>query len=164
MTDLVVRPTVRVVLLDQADRILLMRGRLPLGDPLGQRFWFTIGGGIEAGETLAEAAAREIVEETGLADAVLGPVLWRDEVVLPVFEGRPQRLQQTYILGRTQGGPVSQTGWLPLERQLADALAWWTLPELEATEETIYPPGLAALLRDLLAGRLHTGPLEPRRT
>src|SRR3984957_19273783 len=75
------RLTARVLLLDPGGRILLMQGRLP-GRPDGPAFWYSIGGGVEAGETLPQAAAREIVEETGLTDAVLGPTVWRDEVIM----------------------------------------------------------------------------------
>ena len=50
------RPTARVLLLDPDDRILLMKGRLP-SNPDAPGVWFTIGGGIEPGESLYEAAA-----------------------------------------------------------------------------------------------------------
>jgi predicted nuclease of predicted toxin-antitoxin system len=29
---------------------------------------------------------------------------------------------------------------------------WWTLAEMDATDEEIWPPGLAGLIRGLLAG------------
>ena len=45
-----VRPTARVLLLDREDRILLLKGRLP-GNPLAEGSWFTVGGGLEPGET-----------------------------------------------------------------------------------------------------------------
>jgi len=72
------RLTARVVLLDPQDRVLLLKGRLP-SQPQGPSFWFTVGGGLEDGESLAEAALRETLEETGLADVARGPVVWRDE-------------------------------------------------------------------------------------
>jgi 8-oxo-dGTP pyrophosphatase MutT (NUDIX family) len=151
------RQTARVVLLDPDDRILLLKGRLPSA-PEGPSFWYTVGGGIEAGESLMEAAAREVAEETGLADAVLGPVLWRDEVALHDIEGELRLFRQHYILARTAGGPLSRAGWLPYEHALADDLRWWTLAELRLTDDTVYPEGLADLLADVLAGRI---PPEP---
>ena len=70
------RPTVRVLLLDADGRLLPMKGRLP-GAPAGPAAWFTVGGGAEPGETVTEAAIREVREETGFTEVAFGPVIWR---------------------------------------------------------------------------------------
>ena len=66
----------RVLVIDDDDRILLLHGFDP-ADP-GNPFWFTVGGGADPGESLAEAAARELREEVGRAvDAsALGEPVW----------------------------------------------------------------------------------------
>src|SRR5579872_909017 len=152
------RLTARVLLLDPDGRILLMKGRLP-GRPDGPAFWYSIGGGVEVGETLAQAAAREIVEESGLNDAALGPTVWRDEVILRDIDGEKRLFKQYYVVARTAGGDPSREGWLPHEWQLTDDMRWWTLGELLLTPETVYPIGMATLLADVLAGRIAPEPL-----
>jgi 8-oxo-dGTP diphosphatase len=146
------RPTARVLLLDPDDRILLMKGRLP-SNPDGRGVWFTIGGGIEPGESVYEAAAREVIEETGLTDAVLGEIAWRGEVVLPDRKQRPILFKDTFILARCAGGAVARHGWQALEHEFVDDMRWWTLDELEATGEPVFPPDLAARLRAVLDRR-----------
>jgi 8-oxo-dGTP pyrophosphatase MutT (NUDIX family) len=61
-----VRHSARVLLIDAADRLLLIRSLLVAGQPDRGHAWFTPGGGIEPGEDLTEAAARELHEEIGL--------------------------------------------------------------------------------------------------
>lgn len=152
------RLTARVLLLDPADRILLMKGRLP-EHPDGPAFWYSVGGGVEEGETLLQAAAREVVEETGLADAVLGPTVWRDEVILRDIDGEERLFRQFYIVARTAGGDPSRDGWQAHEHRLTDDMRWWTLSDLQLTEDRVFPSGMALLLDDVLAGRLAAEPL-----
>lgn len=144
------RPTARVLLLDPADRIMLVKGRLRSSPP-GVGAWFTVGGGVEAGETVMQAAAREIVEETGFRDAVLGPVVWRREGPMEFYPGQMTLIQESYILARCGGGEPTRDGWTELEREIMDDIRWWTAAELAASDEAIHPDGLARLLARLLA-------------
>ncbi len=152
------RLTARVLLLDPADRILLMKGRLP-SNPSAPGAWFTVGGGVEAGETVLEAAAREIVEETGLSGVWLGPVVWRGEQTLRDRDQRPVRFLEHYVLARSPGGELSRAGWQALEREFVDDMRWWTLQDLAACPEPVFPRGLADRLADLIAGHIPATPL-----
>jgi 8-oxo-dGTP pyrophosphatase MutT (NUDIX family) len=61
----------RVLLLDQADRVLLIHARDP-----DHHWWELPGGGVDPGETLADTAIREVAEETGIVLEALGPCVW----------------------------------------------------------------------------------------
>lgn len=143
------RLTARVLLLDPENRILLMKGRLP-SDPAAPGVWFTVGGGVEPGESLSEAAAREIREETGFTDAVVGPVLWEGEQIHHDRKGRPVRVMERFMLARCAGGTPSSHGWQALEQEFVDDIRWWTLADLAACEEPVYPADLAQRLASLI--------------
>ena len=143
------RLTARVLLLDAEDRILLMKGRLP-SDPGAPGAWFTVGGGIEPGESLEEAALREIREETGFATAVLGPALWHGEQIHHDRKGRPVLVRETFMLARCAGGTPSRDGWQALENEFVDDIRWWTLADLAALTEPVFPRDLVERLAAIL--------------
>jgi 8-oxo-dGTP pyrophosphatase MutT (NUDIX family) len=60
------RRTARVLLVDGADRLLLLRFRFRPGTTPRPYGWLTPGGGVHDGEALANTAARELAEEVGL--------------------------------------------------------------------------------------------------
>jgi ADP-ribose pyrophosphatase YjhB (NUDIX family) len=146
------RPTARVLLLDPRDRILLMKGRLA-SDPGAPGAWFTLGGGVEPGETFEAAALREVIEETGFADVRLGNLIWRREAVFRDRAQQPWLFSERYFVARCGGGEVSRAGWQPLERELIDDIRWWTLADLACCVEPVVPENLAELFRTVLAGR-----------
>ncbi len=149
------RPTARVLLFDVKKRILLMKGRTP-GARNGPGIWFTIGGGVEPGETYAQAAAREIREETGIEDFILGPVVWLREGLMRMPE--PTLFKERYFLARCEGADPKRDGWRPEEHDLIDDIRWWTLSELLTTADRVVPPGMVSRLPAIVQGRLPENP------
>ncbi|MER5544676.1 NUDIX hydrolase [Streptomyces sp. CG4] len=150
------RKVARVVLLDPEDRILLLHGHEP--DDPADDWWFTPGGGLEGAETREEAALRELAEETGITDVVLGPVLWQRRCSFP-FAGRRWDQDEWYYLARTTQTATAATGLTELERRTVAGARWWTCQELARARETVYPTRLAGLLRTLLDEGPPAGPV-----
>src|SRR5262245_43860396 len=142
------RRAARVLLIDDAGRVLLFHGWDPARPD--HRYWFTPGGGLDPEESSEAAAARELFEETGLAVelAVLGAPVWRDAIEFP-FDGRWYRQEQEFFLVRMDGVRVDTSGFDEIEQGSIDAHRWWSSAELEATDELFYPAELPRLLREL---------------
>lgn len=83
-----------MVLPDEEGRILMVKQSHE-----GKDIWMVPGGGIEAGENAAEAAVREVLEETGL-EIRINRLLWHVE---EVSESRGQRFVNFFLAERVGG-------------------------------------------------------------
>lgn len=164
------RRAARVLLLDAADRLLLVRGHD--ADQPERSWWFTVGGGIDPGESSLDAAVRELREETGLVldpGALVGPVLTRTGIF--DFYAERCRQDEEFYLARVDAAlgadalhpdALARDGWTEVELDLLDELRWWHLDDLAAEAREVFPEGLADLVRPLLQGwdgvTRHLGP------
>lgn len=156
-TSLRIRSTARALLVTPDREILLVRY---VAHAIGRHFWITPGGGIEAGESEREAAAREVAEETGLADARIGPAVWTRSVAIPWAEP-PFVQRETYFwTPTTRFEPSSAAIPTEAERSEIDAYRWWRLDEIEASLERFAPRKLGPLLRGLFELGLPERPVE----
>lgn len=121
----------------------------------------TPGGAIEEGESPAEAAARELLEETG---QTISPAGARTAVAINSGQWSAGNTLFTtvnwYFLSRTHTAHLDLSGQADHERKDLLNHRWWTLGDLELTRELIIPLGLLSLVRQLLAGE---PPQEPIR-
>jgi 8-oxo-dGTP pyrophosphatase MutT (NUDIX family) len=149
----------RVLLLDDADRILLARGHDV--DQPDRSWWFTIGGGVDPGESDRDAALREVREETGIRldpGALVGPVYTRSAI----FDFYRQHCRQDEVLflarvddasgGGGDAGTLSRDGWTDVELDVVDEMRWWSLDDLRGVEIEVFPEGLPDLVAPLLGG------------
>jgi 8-oxo-dGTP pyrophosphatase MutT (NUDIX family) len=159
MTTPLDRPSARVIVIDGTDSVLLFLVKDPL-DPKPP-LWITPGGGINPGETPGEAAARELSEETGL---VLDPTALGDPVATCrgewTFRGQPLYSVDTFFAWRTYRFEPSTTGWEPLEHEVHAAWRWWTIEEIDTTNERILPARLGDVVRLITQGTIGPSPIE----
>jgi 8-oxo-dGTP pyrophosphatase MutT (NUDIX family) len=144
------RTSARVVLIDQADCVLLLSGRDPTA-PDAPLFWFVPGGGAEMGETLEEAARREVYEEVGGRIGDLGPVVWQRRTGF-VFAGCRYDQDESFFVVRTERFEARPSALTELELRALSGARWWELGQLLRPPEVVYPEGLGDLVRAWVVG------------
>lgn len=148
-SSLASRPTSRWLILDGQGRVLLFHFVFSEGPLGGTTFWATPGGGCEGGETFEDAARRELFEETGLVVEDPGPQVARVRVSFRLPDGRMADVDQRFFLLRTEAFDPSSAGWTKEEQGVLIDHRWWSLDEIRASTETIWPAELADILSDL---------------
>ena len=112
------------------NRVLLVRR----GQPPSQDLWAIPGGRVEIGETLRQAAEREILEETGITIQAREPVytfdyIERDGSKLPRFHYVIIDLIADYVRGETRAGDdAADVRWVAAEE----------LDDLKVSSKTVH--------------------------
>jgi predicted amidohydrolase len=145
-----VRHSVRVLVVAGDGRTLLAQFG---DDDVAHRWWVPPGGGIEAGEDDATAARRELFEEVGRNDLVLGPLLGRRGGTFRVG-GRWFTQYERWYLCRCDAFEVPPHVLAEVQREGIRDLRWWSADELRTEGVDTGPRDLADLLARVLAGDL----------
>lgn len=118
------------------------------GPPKGVH-WSTPGGGLNPGEAYSDAAIRELAEETGWTDVALLGEVHRHSHVMAYASWTVLQHERLY-LARTDHPARQITGVDAMHA--SDGISgwrWWTVAEIDAAAETIWPAELADLIRSV---------------
>ena len=160
-----IRNSVRILLINQDKELLLMCVDDPKttskdGKYRG-RFWTTLGGGIEPSESIVQAVARELHEESGISqsDVEIGPVVWIEELEIILY-GSLTRIVQQFIVVHTKKKSAHLKNLTELEKEIVKEVRWFSLDQIKSHNETIFPIGIENYLPEILDGKYPEKPIE----
>jgi len=156
MPSLPIRVAARVLLVDEAERVLLLRSVDPAD---GSVFWYPPGGGIEPDEDAAQAAVREVWEETGLGGVRLDGEVWRRRHRF-TWGATTYDQREQWFLARVANFEHVPQALSASEQQEITEFRWWGLAEMDHTDDLLTPRALPALLRALLTDGVPAEPIQ----
>lgn len=136
-TEPIDRPASRVILIGPDGRTLLMRGGDP-ASPGDGTWWFTPGGAVDPGESLEEAARRELWEETGLVDVGWSALVARRQALFS-FLGSTFRSIEHFYVAHTPHFEIAPAGLTAIEEESTGEFRWLDAPEVDVLVEPVYP-------------------------
>lgn len=145
------RQAVRGLVVDHGDHVLMVRLVFPHGS-----WWVLPGGGIDPGEDHVSALHRELREEVGLRDPVIGSLLWTRVHEFPMvstdgesFDGQSESV---YLVRtpRFEIAPSMSPDELRSENLFEHR--WWTVDELSGYtgRDNFSPPTIDVHTRDII--------------
>ena len=154
-----IRPSARALVADPEGRVLLVRFEFP-----SRTVWATPGGGQEPGEDDEATLRRELDEELGLRDVVIGPHLWTRLHVIPFLDGSwDGQREHVYLVSTPPFDPAPSLSWDELRAERLHGLRWWTVDELLAAGRDgvwFAPRDLPGLVADVVANGPPAAPLD----
>jgi 8-oxo-dGTP diphosphatase len=141
-----IREAARAIVIDPEHRVLLVRFEFPAGTR-----WACPGGGIDPGETAEDALRRELLEETGLSEPVIGPAVWTRLHIIPFIDGAWDGQREVFHVVYTPTfDPIPQFSSAQLAAEYLHEIRWWTLDELAVSDAVFVPQAFVTELRNLL--------------
>lgn len=159
------RKSVKILLFNAKNQLLLIGVDDPettsLGGVYHGPFWVPVGGKIEEGESILDAAYRELFEETGLqrSDVELGPTVWCGTFDI-LLAGVPTKIDQVFLVAHTIKEDVHADHIKGREKGVVTALRWFSEEEIKDDAYLIYPVLLKRYISDIFAHKYPKDPLE----
>ena len=143
-----VREAVRTLIIDEAGRALLVRFQ---DDANGLSWWCPPGGGLEPGEDHLQAARRELAEETGRDDVLLGAFIGGRTHTF-CFNGVWTTQRERWLACRAPAFDVPPERLVLLRSENIREVRWWDPSDIVASQVLTAPRRLAALIAEAASG------------
>lgn len=152
------RRAARVACFDPHGRIVLIRAIDP-ADATKPPWWELPGGGLEGDESHSDTCARELREEVGITDAMVGPCVWTQHAQFR-FAGWDFDQHERIHIATCRGVMSQETQLEAFEAMAFQGARWWVVDELLDSDEPTVPPRLREFIAAVAAGERPDPPID----
>lgn len=140
-----------MLLVTPDDHVLLMSMAFPWVD---SPVWIAPGGGLQAEESWAEAAVRELREETGFIAQTIGKPVWERYLDIN-HDQQVTRLHERYFVVQSARFEPSELRHEPVERAWFREFRWWPVAALAEDDAVEAGAMLQTVIRQTSLGGRH---------
>jgi 8-oxo-dGTP pyrophosphatase MutT (NUDIX family) len=148
--------------LDSGGHLLLLHIR-DCENPAFGTSWELPGGGVGPGESLVDAVAIELWEETGIRvpSESLTPPTWRRDAIYTYRGARRFQHEAIFLIQLLEVSPqVETTQRVGFEQEDHFESRWWPIQEIVASRARFYPRSLPQLIEGFIRGEQISEALE----
>jgi predicted amidohydrolase len=144
-----IREAVRCLIIDRTGRALLINYT---DSRLGRSWWFPPGGGLDTNEDHDDAIRRELYEELGRDDLVIGP--WIGRRCQTFWLGRWMTQRERWAFCRADAFEIDPAHMASLSGEGIREMRWWSAEDLRSEGVVTSPRSLPGLLDRIAGGSL----------
>ncbi|MBO5177505.1 MAG: NUDIX domain-containing protein [Lachnospiraceae bacterium] len=153
-----IRKSARAIVINSKNQMFLFQYMFDYLED-SKAIWITPGGSLEEGESFVDALKREVYEELGVQLTKECPEVYYRNPIYTLKNGEKVQSVEKFFLVVLEEKSFSFDHWTESEKKRMRAGKWWSVDEIEKSEDEFFSKDIARMLKELASRKL---PEEPR--
>ena len=153
-----IRKSARAIVINSKNQMFLFQYMFDYLED-SKAIWITPGGSLEEGESFVDALKREVYEELGVQLTKECPEVYYRNPIYTLKNGEKVQSVEKFFLVVLEEKSFSFDHWTESEKKRMRAGKWWSVDEIEKSEDEFFSKDIVRMLKELASRKL---PEEPR--
>ena len=153
-----IRKSARAIVINSKNQMFLFQYMFDYLED-SKAIWITPGGSLEEGESFVDALKREVYEELGVQLTKECPEVYYRNPIYTLKNGEKVQSVEKFFLVVLEEKSFSFEHWTESEKKRMRAGKWWSVDEIEKSEDEFFSKDIVRMLKELASRKL---PEEPR--
>ena len=152
-----IRKSARAIVINNKNQMFLFQYMFDYLED-SKAIWITPGGSLEEGELFEDALKREVYEELGVQLTKESPEVYYRNPIYTLQSGEKVQSVEKFFLVVLDENTFSFDHWTESEKKRMLAGKWWSVDEIEKSEEEFFSKDVVRILKELSGRKLAEEP------
>lgn len=152
-----IRKSARAIVINSKNQMFLFQYMFDYLED-SKAIWITPGGSLEEGESFVDALKREVYEELGVQLTKECPEVYYRNPIYTLQSGEKVQSVEKFFLVVLDENTFSFDHWTESEKKRMRAGKWWSVEEIEKSEEEFFSKDVVRILKELSGRKLAKEP------